>query len=93
MMKLKKKLTTGHFMDFEEEFDNSELKDKFGVYHDAARTVTAALAAGFFDGAPDGEPMEVVRELDPLEVRQIAQAINHEYITKYKPPEKGADPN
>ena len=93
-MNLRKKLTTGHFLDFDEAFDSSKMKDKFGIYTDAARTVVSAIQAGFFDDVSvnnEEEAIAIVRELEPLETRKLASDINDDYIKKYKP--SGADPN
>jgi len=89
-MKLKKRLTTGHFLDFEDEF--ADIEEKFGIYNDAAKVVTAAIRAGMFSDVDSGTDInEFIRATNPLELREAAKAINADYLENYSP--KPPDPN
>ena len=89
-MKLKAKLTTGHFIDLEDAF--ADIDEKFGVYNDASKVVTAAIRADMFsDVDSDIDINEFIRATDPLELRAAAKAVNNDYLEKYTP--QPPDPN
>jgi len=92
-MKLKKKLTTGNMLDFEDVFFVDEETEQQGTYHVTERAVRAAISGGWFSDIENGaDPTTVIRAIDSDEFLEVAGAIIDIYQKK-KIAETVPDPN
>jgi hypothetical protein len=106
-MKLKKKLTTGNMMDFEEVFfpkkpisengdgpSDDEEEGQVGTYFSASKAVEAAIIGGWFaDVDSDSDPPTIMRATDSDEFLERASEVIEIYKSKKMAEAAGADPN